>query len=423
MFIIEYRKDSNIMIRFGNNAVVGQSGGPTAAINASLAGVINAALNSDKIGKLYGMANGADGFMKERLYDLSAIFANNESDIALLTNTPGAALGSCRFKLPKPEDDAVFYENLFALLKKYEIGYFFYIGGNDSMDTTAKVSAYAKANGIDISVVGVPKTVDNDLCGTDHTPGFGSAAKYVATVLAELRRDTAVYTQKCVTIVEIMGRDAGWLTASAALSKTKYTEGADLIYLPELPFSYDKVFSDIEKVWESHPDVLIAVSEGVRLADGTYIGADSTNLDKFGHVQLSGAAKVLERRIKDKFGCKVRSVELNTPQRCASHISSLTDITESFGVGAYAVESAINGATAVMAGIVRVNDTPYTTEYKTFDIKDIANMVKAVPAEYINAEGNGITEEGLKYLRPLIVGECTPKYENGIPMHYIFSKI
>lgn len=411
------------MIKYGNNAVVGQSGGPTSAINASLAGVINTALKSSEIGKLYGMANGADGFIKERLYDLTSLFKGNDADLALLTNTPGAALGSCRFKLPKASDDAEFYENLFSLFKKYEIGYFFYIGGNDSMDTTAKVSAYAKEKGVDIKVVGVPKTVDNDLCGTDHTPGFGSAAKYVATVFAELRRDTAVYTQKCVTIVEVMGRDAGWLTASAALSKTKYTDGADLIYLPEIPFSYDKVYADIEKVWETHPDVLIAVSEGVRLADGTYIGADSTNLDKFGHVQLSGAAKVLERRIKDKFGCKVRSVELNTPQRCASHIGSLTDITESFGVGSYAVESAIKGETGVMAGIVRTDDTPYTTTYKMFDIKTIANMVKAVPSEYINNEGNGITEAGLTYLRPLIAGETKPKYESGIPMHYIFPKI
>ena len=411
------------MIKFGNNAVVGQSGGPTAAINASLAGVISAALKSDSIDKIYGMANGADGLMKERLYDLTSLFSGKDADLALLTNTPGAALGSCRFKLPKPQDDAVFYEKLFDILKKYEIGYFFYIGGNDSMDTTAKVSAYALEKGIDIKVVGVPKTVDNDLCGTDHTPGFGSAAKFVASVLAELRRDTAVYTQKCVTVVEVMGRDACWLTASAALSKTKYTEGADLIYLPEIPFSYDKVFADIEKVWESHPDCLIAVSEGVRLADGTYIGADNANLDKFGHVQLSGAAKVLERRIKDKFGCKVRSVELNTPQRCASHIASLTDITESFGVGSFAVQSAVSGSSAVMAGLVRTSDAPYTTEYKTFDIKTIANMVKSVPNEYINSDGNGITEAGLTYLRPLIVGETKPTFECGIPMHYIFPKI
>ena len=411
------------MIKFGNNAIVGQSGGPTAAINASLAGVISAAIQSSSIDKVYGMANGADGLMKERLYDLTSLFDGKDADLALLTNTPGAALGSCRFKLPKVADDADFYERLFDILKKYEIGYFFYIGGNDSMDTTAKVSSYAKEKGIDIKVVGVPKTVDNDLCGTDHTPGFGSAAKFVATVFAELRRDTAVYTQKCVTIVEVMGRDAGWLTASAALSRTKYTDGADLIYLPELPFSYENIFSDIEKVWEKHPDVLIAVSEGVRLADGTYIGADNANLDKFGHVQLSGAAKVLERRIKDKFGCKVRSVELNTPQRCASHIGSLTDITESFGVGSFAVESAVSGENAVMAGIVRTSDEPYKTTFKTFDISTIANMVKAVPSEYINNEGNGITEAGLAYLRPLIEGETKPKFECGIPMHYIFPRI
>ena len=409
------------MLKYGNNAVVGQSGGPTAAINSSLAGVISAALESENIRKIYGMKSGIEGFLNEQMYDLSAIFDGNEHELETLTNTPGAALGSCRFKLPDPDKDELFYEKLFALLKKYEIGYFFYIGGNDSMDTTAKVSAYAKKKSIDIKVVGVPKTVDNDLCGTDHTPGFGSAAKYVSTVFAELRRDTAVYKQKCVTVVEVMGRDAGWLTASAVLSKTAYTEGVDLIYLPELPFSYEMVFSDIENVWKNHPDVLIAVSEGVRLADGTYIGADDAKLDKFGHVQLSGAAKVLEQKIKERFGCKVRSVELNTPQRCASHMASLTDITESFGVGSHAVKCATNGQTAVMAAIVRTSDEPYAVEYKTFDIKDVANMVKPVPREYINEQGNGITELGIKYLRPLIIGETNQRFESGIPVHFIFK--
>ena len=411
------------MIRYGNNAVVGQSGGPTCAINSSLAGVISASLENKNIHKIYGMANGIDGFLHERLYDLTELFGDKPEDITLLQNTPGAALGSCRFKLPKPEDDKKFYENLFSLLKKYEIGYFFYIGGNDSMDTTAKVSAYAKANEIDINVVGVPKTVDNDLCGTDHCPGFGSAAKYVATVFAELRRDTAVYTQKCVTIVEVMGRDAGWLTAAASLSSTEHTQGADLIYLPELPFSYDKFFTDIEKVWESHPDALVAVSEGIRLENGTYIGADGSNVDKFGHVQLSGASKVLEHKIKEHFGCKVRSVELNTPQRCASHISSLTDITESFGVGAHAVKAATCGESGVMAAIIRNESEPYSVHYEALDVQKIANQVKAVPREYINNDGNGITVSGIKYLRPLINGENIVKYQNGIPMHYIFPKI
>ncbi len=411
------------MIRYGNNAIVGQSGGPTCAINSSLSGVISGALESSNIHKIYGMANGIDGFLSERLYDLTEMFYGKESDLEILRNTPGAALGSCRFKLPKLEDDSKFYENLFSLLKKYEIGYFFYIGGNDSMDTTAKVSAYAKANGIDINVVGVPKTVDNDLCGTDHTPGFGSAAKFVATAFAELRRDTAVYTQKCVTVVEVMGRDAGWLTAAASLSNTANTQGADLIYLPELPFSYDNVFADIERVWETHPDVLVAISEGIKNENGVYVGADGSNVDKFGHVQLSGAAKVLEHKIKERFKCKVRSVELNTPQRCASHLSSLTDITESFEVGRHAVLAATSGQTGVMAAIIRESDAPYSVSYKALDVKKIANQVKAVPREYINNEGNGITEAGINYLRPLIDGETAIKYENGIPMHYIFPKI
>lgn len=408
---------------YGNNAVVGQSGGPTAAINASLAGVISASLESKYIGKLYGMANGIDGMLCERLYDLSELFTEKKDDIELLKHTPGAALGSCRFKLPSPDADPDFYENLFSLFEKYEIGYFFYIGGNDSMDTTAKVSKYAAEKGIDIKVVGVPKTVDNDLCGTDHTPGFGSAAKFVATVFAELRRDTAVYTQKCVTVVEVMGRDAGWLTASAVLAKTARSEGADLIYLPELPFSYEACFADIEKAWNDHPDVLIAISEGVRLADGTYLGADSTKTDKFGHVALSGAAKVLEEHVKERFGCKVRSVELNTPQRCGAHVGSLTDITESFGVGAFAVKCAEQGESGVMAGITRLSDEPYASGYASFDVSLIANQVKAVPRDYVNAEGNGITDAGIKYLRPLIKGECNIKYENGVPCHYIFKKI
>jgi 6-phosphofructokinase 1 len=411
------------MIKFGNNAIVGQSGGPTAAINSSLCGVISGALQNNSIHKIYGMANGIDGFLKERLYDLTALFKDNKDDLEILKNTPGAALGSCRFKLPKIDADKEFYENLFSLLKKYEIGYFFYIGGNDSMDTTAKVSAYAKANGIDLKVVGVPKTVDNDLCGTDHTPGFGSAAKYVATTLAELKRDTAVYTQKCATVVEVMGRDAGWLTAAASLSNTAYTKGADLIYLPELPFSYDNFYADVEKVWNDHPDALIAVSEGIRLENGTYIGADGSNVDKFGHVQLSGAAAVLVAKLKERFGCKVRSIELNTPQRCASHCASLTDITESFEVGAHAVKAATSGETGVMAAIIRESDAPYTVSYKSLDVQTIANQVKAVPREYINNDGNGITESGVNYLRPLILGENEIKYQNGIPMQYIFPKI
>ncbi len=408
------------MIKFGNNAVVGQSGGPTSAINASLAGVIEAALRAKEIKILYGMANGIDGFISEKLFNLTSKFENSPEDLELLRFTPGAALGSCRMKLPSPEADEAFYEKLFSLFQKYEIGYFFYIGGNDSMDTTAKVSAYALKKGIDLKVVGVPKTVDNDLCGTDHTPGFGSAAKFVATTVAELRRDTAVYTQKCVTIVEIMGRDAGWLTAAASLANTGFSSGADLIYLPERAFDYEKCFADIEKCFDSRSNVLIAISEGLRLSDGRYLGADSEKVDKFGHVQLSGAAKVLEEKIKSRFSCKVRSIELNTPQRCGVHNASLTDITESSNLGGFAVERALSGESGVMAGLVRISDNPYKCEYRTFEVSQIANKVKGVPDEYINADANGITDEGISYLRPLILGECKIIYREGIPAHYIF---
>jgi 6-phosphofructokinase 1 len=220
-----------------------------------------------------------------------------------------------------------------------------------------------------------------------------------------------------------MGRDAGWLTAAASLSNTAYTKGADLIYLPELPFSYDNFYADVEKVWNDHPDALIAVSEGIRLENGTYIGADGSNVDKFGHVQLSGAAAVLVAKLKERFGCKVRSIELNTPQRCASHCASLTDITESFEVGAHAVKAATSGETGVMAAIIRDNDEPYSVSYQALDVQKIANQVKGVPAEYINNEGNGITDAGIKYLKPLIFGECDLKYSDGLPVHYIFPKI
>ncbi len=408
---------------YGNNAVVGQSGGPTAAINASLAGVISASLESTQIGKLYGMANGIDGMIHKKLYDLTELFKNKSEDLSLLKHTPGAALGSCRFKLPKKDSDPDFYTVLFSLFEEYGIGYFFYIGGNDSMDTVAKISEYADEKGIDIKVVGIPKTIDNDLCGTDHTPGFGSAAKFVSTVFSELRRDTAVYTQKCVTVVEVMGRDAGWLTASSVLANTDHSEGPDLIYLPEVPFSYENCFEEIENAWKTHPDILIAISEGVRLSDGTYLGADSAKTDKFGHVALSGAAKVLEKRIKERFGCKVRSIELNTPQRCGSHVASLTDITEAFEVARFALKCAEKGESGIMAGITRVSDEPYVNGYESFDVKCIANKVKSVPHEYINDKGNGISEIGIKYLRPLIIGEYPVKYLDGVPCHYIFDKI
>ncbi len=410
------------MKTYGKNALVGQSGGPTAAINASLSGVIAEWLEKQS-GILYGMSNGITGILSERLYNLTEIFSEKRGDLERLKLTPAAALGSCRKKLPPYESDGQFYETLFGLFEKYEIGYFFYIGGNDSMDTVDKLFAYAEAHDIDVKFVGIPKTVDNDLCGTDHTPGFGSAAKFIASVCAETKRDTAVYTQKSVTVIEIMGRDAGWLTASAALAKTEYTDGPDLIYLPEVPFSFTQCFIDIEKCWEKAPDVLIAVSEGIRGKDGSYISADSTKKDTFGHAALCGAANAVKNRVSEHFGCKVRSIEVNTPQRCAGHCLSLTDINEAVSVGAFGVREAISGKSGIMAATVRVSDNPYTVKNASFPVCEIANKVKAVPREFINADGNGITEAGLAYLRPLILGECSLSYSDGVPIHYVFPKI
>lgn len=409
---------------FGNNAIVGQSGGPTAAINASLAGVISAELNAfgEKDGyKLYGMKHGINGLLNGELWELSSIFADKK-DIELLKLTPGAALGSCRTKLPDPKDDPEFFESLFALFRKYEIGRFYYIGGNDSMDTVAKISKYAEIVGYGPRAIGVPKTIDNDLCGTDHTPGFGSAAKFIAATISELRRDTAVYSQKAVTVVEIMGRDAGWLTAAAALADTEKEKGADLIYLPELPFSFETCCEDIKRCWEQRSDVIIAISEGVKDETGEYVGADGTRRDQFGHASLSGTARVLAEKLKATMGCKVRAIELNTPQRCAAHIASATDINESFSVGAAAVNAAIGGASGVMAAFKRISDAPYSVDYEMLKVSEIANQVKAVPREYINEKGNGITEVGVRYLRPLICGEVFPIYENGIPKHYVMPE-
>ena len=290
------------------------------------------------------------------------------------------------------------------------------------MDTANKVSKYADMAGYEFSAIGVPKTIDNDLCGTDHTPGFGSAAKFIATTIAELRRDTAVYAQKAVTVVEIMGRDAGWLTAAAALADTKNGVGADLIYLPELPFSFENCCEDIKKCWENHSDLIIAISEGVKYENGEYLGADGSRKDKFGHVSLSGTAKVLSERIKSELGCKVRAIELNTPQRCALHIASKTDIDESAGVGRAAVEAAYNGASGVMAAYIRTSNAPYTVKYEMLKVSEIANQVKAVPRSYINEAGNNITAEGREYLLPLIVGEVAPIYEKGIPKHFVMPR-
>ena len=401
------------------NAIVGQSGGPTAAINATLSGVIRGAFEHfDVIKKIYGMRNGIEGFLEERIVDLTEFFEDT-TKLDTLELTPAAALGSCRKKLRDFESDRETYERLLSLFKKYDIRYFFYIGGNDSMDTVLKLSKFMEDHSYEMRIIGVPKTVDNDLAVTDHTPGFGSAAKFVATTIKEILRDVNVYTVKAVTIVEIMGRDAGWLTASAALPILSGGVGPDLVYLPESVFDIEKFLVDVKRCLDDHPAVLVAVSEGIKLADGEYVGASGSVVDAFGHKALSGAGKVLENIVKERIGCKVRSIELNLPQRCAAHIASLTDIRESVGVGKAAVECALAGKTAQMMIINRKNAAEYSVSFGSADISGIANAVKSVPKEYINEDENGVTDECLDYLAPLIIGEVFPRYENGMPAHIV----
>ena len=405
------------------NAIVGQSGGPTCAINATLAGVIRAALEEENIGTLYGAFNGIEGVLKETFCNLNEVFKNKD-DITTLENTPAAALGSCRLKLPKVKDDPEAFEKLFAIFKKYDIRYFFYIGGNDSMDTVAKISEYSKISDYKIIVMGIPKTIDNDLVGTDHTPGFGSAAKYIAASMQEILRDCAVYTVKAVTIVEIMGRNAGWLTAAAALLRIISDVCPDLVYLPERTFNFDEFFEDVRKALEVHPNVVIAVSEGLKLADGSYVGesAQSGATDAFGHKYLSGTGKALEIAVKNEIGCKVRSVELNILQRCASHIASKTDIDESVAVGKAAVKNAVSGITGKMMSYVREESKDYKINIGYEEISEIANEVKTVPDEFITARGNNVTDECLEYIKPLILGEQNQVYKDGIPAHFTIKR-
>lgn len=395
------------------NIIVGQSGGPTAAINSSLAGVIKAGADSENIGKVYGMVNGIAGMLEGKILDLDELSRDDEK-LKLLQKTPASYLGSCRYKMPK--DDREVYEKVFKILKEYDIGYFFYIGGNDSMDTIDKLSQYAKEHNEDIKFVGVAKTIDNDLPEMDHTPGFGSAAKYIASTVREVALDASVYATKSVEIIEIMGRDAGWLAASSALA-TVGGAGPDLIYFPEKEFSIDKFYNDIEEVFKKKLHVLIAVSEGVKDADGKYVCEMIANdkKDAFGHTQLGGTGKVLENLVRAKFGVKVRSIELNTPQRCASHILSKTDILEAFNLGYNSVSCAISGKTGVVIAIKRVSDKPYKVTYEAVDVKKVANIAKCVPDDYINESENFVTKEFFEYALPLIEGELHPDYENGLP--------
>lgn len=412
------------MERSMKNLIVAQSGGPTSAINATLAGVIVEAQKSKEIDKIYGACYGIQGVLEEKFIDLNRK-ADTQDKIEMLKRTPAAALGSCRFKLEDPEKDDTQFRQIVDIFHKYNIGYFIYIGGNDSMDTVYKLSAYCEKNGIDdIKVIGGPKTIDNDLCGIDHCPGFGSAAKYIATVFAELEQEINVYETKSVIIVEMMGRNAGWLTAAAALAEKKNGKTPYLIYLEERTFSMEKFISDVKEELDAHDTVLVAVSEGVHDEEGRYICdtlPGESDTDVFGHSMLSGTGRVLEEEVKNKIGCKVRSIELNLLQRCASHIMSETDINESFNLGQNAVRIAVSGESGKMSSLKRIPSDKYEVEYCAVDIANVANLEKKVPVSWINETGNGVTEEMIDYLLPLIQGELSCFYDNGVPDYLVLK--
>ncbi len=405
------------------NLLVAQSGGPTAAINATLAGVIKQAMKEDVIDQVYGACYGIQGVLEQKFVNLTEK-VDTEEKLEKLKRTPASALGSCRFKLKNIEEDDSQYQQIVDIFHEKNIGYFVYIGGNDSMDTVAKLSAYCAKKGIDdIKVIGGPKTIDNDLCEIDHCPGFGSAAKYISTVFCELEQEITVYEPKNVIIVEMMGRNAGWLTAAAALAEGKNGNVPYLVYLEEVPFSLEQFVSDVKAKLETSNAVLVAVSEGVHDAEGNFLCEQegSRQLDVFGHTMLSGAGKILEEAVRSQIGCKVRSIELNLLQRCAGHILSKTDIEESGNLGAKAVELAVAGESGLMASLTRVSDAPYTVEYSGVDIQKIANKEKKIPREWINEAGNGVKEELITYLTPLVQGEVSSIYENGMPSYLLLK--
>ncbi len=398
------------------NAVVGQSGGPTAVINASLYGTVYEALNrEEEIGTVYGMINGIEGFLNDQVMDMAPLEESKE--LELIRTTPGSYLGSCRYKLPEDLNDPV-YPQLFARFEAYNIGYFFYIGGNDSMDTVSKLSRYAEKISSDIRVIGIPKTIDNDLVETDHTPGFGSAAKYVASTVREIAIDASVYdNKKSVTIVEIMGRHAGWLTAASALARKFEHDNPVLIYLPETDFDQDAFIEKVRTSLETTPNLVVCISEGIHDNTGTFICEYSNDVgtDTFGHKMLTGSGKYLENLVKERLGVKVRSVELNVCQRCSSSMLSKTDQKEAIASGAYGVKAALNGASGKMVAFERLDGDDYQIDYVLKDVNVICNQEKCVPVTWITADGSDVTEDFIRYARPLIQGEVTVPTEDGVP--------
>jgi len=399
-------------------AIFGQSGGPTSVINASAAGVFQEALKQDCITKVYGAAHGIKGILDEVFYDIGQ---EDSYELDLLRTTPSSALGSVRYKLASADEDETDYIRLLEVFQKYNIKYFFYNGGNDSMDTCNKISKYMQKVGYECRVMGVPKTIDNDLVGTDHCPGYGSAAKYIATSTMEVYHDARVYDTGMITVLEIMGRNAGWLTASAALAAEK-GQGPDLIYLPELTFDLDQFLSDVDKIYRKNNKVIIAVSEGAKYANGKYV-ADSGVRDSFGHAQLGGVATTLANIAKEKLGSKVRGIEFSLLQRCAAHCGSLNDVNESYLSGKTAVQKAVEGLTDYMVGFERVPGDIYECKTKLIKLDDVANTEKKVPREWINKEGNFVTNDFIKYALPLIQGDSRPPFEDGMPRFAKLKKV
>ena len=405
------------------NIAVAQSGGPTCAINASLVGVFSEALKEPSIDAIFGSINGIEGMIDDHLIDLKTMIRTNE-DMEMLLQTPSTVLGSCRYKLKDWHDDDTVYQKIIHCFEQRQIGAFFYIGGNDSMDTIGKLAEYGNRIQSDIRFMGVPKTIDNDLMVTDHTPGYGSAAKYIGVVMKEIIRDATVYGTNYVTVVEIMGRNAGWLTAAAALAKSDDCEGVDMICLPEVPFNVDHFVEKVRVMQEKKPSIVIAVSEGVKLEDGRYVcelADDVHAVDAFGHKALTGTARYLANVVARNLDTKTRCIELSTLQRCAGHLTSRTDITEAYQVGGAAVKAAFEGVTGQMVALKRISNSPYQCTTELHPISEVANLEKKVPLSWMNENHTQMTEDFLAYARPLIQAELTPLYIAGLP-HHIYMK-
>ena len=400
--------------------IFGQSGGPSSVINASAYGVIKTALDSEYITKVYGANHGIKGVLEDRLLVMDE---EDPKELERLLYTPSSALGSCRYKIADPDVDDTDYKRILEIFQKYDVRYFFYNGGNDSMDTCNKISKYMAKVGYDCRVIGVPKTIDNDLFGTDHCPGFASAAKYIATSIMEVYRDCHVYDTGMITIIECMGRHAGWLTAAAELANLS-GEGPDFVYVPEVDFDMDQFLADVTARYEQNKNCMVAVSEGIHYADGSFVSEAKTSAtDGFGHAQLGGLAAHLAAVVKEKTGAKVRGIELSLLQRCAAHCASGTDIQESFASGKAAVEAALAGETDKMVGFVCTRENGYHCETKLFELSKVANFEQKLPLEWINEAHNGVTKEFVNYCLPLIQGETPMVKENGLPRFCHLKKV